>query len=178
MFRDERRSKTDLRACYVGSDDSRANQQRSRTEPPRLIGSTPIRRHLHGNCALHLRQRNPVRRPCAPRYSRADCDQGAHPLDDLRRRSRTGPQNTVAIRDAVRYWWSVASTPRVSWTAYCEGHARTTNEYPVYPISSRLTHGLSVCIFPSSGSVPVTQPFMSSYRTTGCGLLTSRNTAP
>jgi Virulence factor BrkB len=52
------------------------------------------------------------------------------------------------------------------------------NEYPVYPISSRLNQGLSVCIFPSSGSVPVSQPFMSSYRTTGCGLLTSRNTAP
>ena len=44
--------------------------------------------------------------------------------------------------------------------------------------SQLLNQGLSVCIFPSSGSVLVSQPFMSSYRTTGCGLLTSRNTAP
>ena len=38
-------------------------------------------------------------------------------------------------------------------------------------------HGSSVCIFPTSGSVPVSQPFTTSYRITGFGLLTSRNTA-
>ena len=43
--------------------------------------------------------------------------------------------------------------------------------------SHSLIQGLSVCILPSSGSVPVSQPFTISNRTTGCGLLTSRNTA-
>ena len=44
------------------------------------------------------------------------------------------------------------------------GRARDArrNECPVYLISSPPNQGLSVCIFPSCGSVPVNQPFTSS----------------
>ena len=61
------------------------------------------------------------------------------------------------LLDAIRVALGAGPSHRASaWT--------TEGMNPVYPISSPLNQGLSVCIFPSSGSVPVSQPFMSSYK--------------